>query len=47
MIAVNHRGMLVSATKGFDGDVSDKSIVRFEGAMMAMKNGLYRDNTFE
>ena len=45
--AVNHRGMIVSATKGFYGSVSDKSIVKFDGAMMAMKNGLYDANTYE
>ena len=45
--AVNHRGMIVSATKGFYGSVSDKSIVKFDGAMMAMKNGLYDENRYE
>ena len=45
--AVNHRGMIVSATKGFYGSVSDKSIVKFDGAMMAMKNGLYVANTYQ
>ena len=45
--AVNHRGMIVSATKGFYGSVSDKSIVKFDGAMMAMKNGLYDGNSYQ
>lgn len=45
--AVNHRGMIVSATRGFYGSVSDKSIVKFDGAMMAMKNGLYDANRYE
>ena len=45
--AVNHRGMIVSATKGFYGSVSDKSIVKFDGAMMAMKNGMYDDNSYD
>ena len=45
--AVNHRGMIVSATKGFYGSVSDKSIVKFDGAMRAMKNGLYDGNTYQ
>jgi hypothetical protein len=45
--AVNHRDMIVSATKGFYGSVSDKSIVKFDGAMMAMKNGLYDSNRYE
>lgn len=45
--AVNHRGIIVSATKGFYGSVSDKSIVKFDGAMMAMKNGLYDANRYE
>ena len=35
--AVNHRSIIVSATKGFYGSVSDKSIVKFNGIMMAMK----------
>jgi hypothetical protein len=39
--------MIVSATKGFYGSVSDKSIVKFDGAMMAMKNGLYDSNRYE
>jgi hypothetical protein len=30
----------VSATKGFYGSVPVKSIVKFDGAMMAMKNGI-------
>ena len=45
--AVNHRGIIVSATRGFYGSVSDKSIVKFDGAMMAMKNGMYEKNTYE
>lgn len=45
--AVNHRGIVVSATKGFYGSVSDKSVVKFDGAMMAMKNGMYVKNTYE
>lgn len=44
--AVNHRGIIVSATKGFYGSVSDKSIVKFDGAMMQMKNGIYDANTY-
>lgn len=36
IIAVSHRGMTIS----------EKSIVNFDGAMMAMKNGLYRYYTF-
>lgn len=44
--AVNHRGIIVSATKGFYGSVSDKSIVKFDGAMMAMKNGMYDENKY-
>ena len=39
--------MIVSATKGFYGSVSDKSIVKFDGAMMAMKNGMYDDNSYD
>ena len=39
--AVNHRDMFLSATRGFCGSVSDKSIVKFDGTMMAMKNGMY------
>ena len=45
--AVNHRGVIVSATKGFYGSVSDKSIVKFDGAMVAMKKGLYDENTYD
>lgn len=46
-MAVNHRGVIISATKGFYGSVSDKSIVKFDGAMMAMKKGLYDKNTYD
>lgn len=45
--AVNHRGMILSATRGFYGSVSDKSIVKFDGAMMAMKKGMYDESKYE
>lgn len=45
--SVNHRGMITSATRGFYGSVSDKSIVKFDGAMMEMKNGMYSSYGYE
>jgi Plant transposon protein len=38
--AVNRRGMIVSATKGFYGSVVDMTIVKFDSAMVSMRNGV-------
>jgi DDE superfamily endonuclease len=40
-VSVNHRGIITSATKGFYGSVTDQSIVKFDGAMTAMRDGCY------
>ena len=45
-VSVNHRGMILSATKGFYGSVMDRSIMRFDGAMVDMYNGCYKDYKF-
>ena len=42
-VSVNHRGMITSATRGFYGSVVDQSIVKFDGAMTAMRDGCYKD----
>lgn len=44
---VNHRGICLAATRGFYGTVSDKSIVKFDGAMVAIREGLYKNNVSE
>ena len=46
-VMVNHRGVCMSATKGFYGSVSDRSIVRFDGAVMSVKNGIYKEYKFK
>jgi len=38
--------VVLSATRGFYGTVSDKSIVRFDGAVMSVKNGVYKEYKF-
>jgi Plant transposon protein len=42
-VAVNRRGMIVSATKGFYGSVVDMTIVKFDSAMVSMRNGVYSE----
>ena len=42
-VAVNRRGMIVSATKGFYGCVVDMTIVKSDSAMLAMKDGVYSE----
>ena len=42
-VSVNHRGIITSATRGFYGSVVDQSIVKFDGAMTAMRDGCYKD----
>lgn len=44
---VNHRGTILAATRGFYGSVNDKSIVKFDGAMVALRNGCYAENTYD
>lgn len=40
-VAVNRRGMILSATKGFYGSVLDKTIVKFYSAMVNMRECCY------
>ena len=42
-VSVNHRGIITLATRGFYGSVVDQSIVKFDGAMTAMRDGCYKD----
>jgi Plant transposon protein len=42
-VSVNHRGIITSATRGFYGSVVDQTIVKFDGAMTAMRDGCYKD----
>lgn len=41
-VSCNHRGMATSVTRGFYGTVVDKSIVKFDGFMCAIRAGLYK-----
>lgn len=45
-VSVNHRGMILSATNGFYGSVNDKTIVKFDEAMMAVRKGCYDKNEY-
>jgi hypothetical protein len=40
-VTVNRRGMIVSATKGFYGSTVDMTVVKFDNAMVAMRDGVY------
>ena len=40
-VAVNRRGMILASTKGFYGSVTDETIVKFDSAMVSMKEGCY------
>jgi hypothetical protein len=42
-VAVNCQGMIVSATKGFYACVAEMTIVKFDSAMLAMKDGVYSE----
>lgn len=42
----NHRGQILACTRGFYGSVSDKSIVKFDGAMVAVRKGCYAKNEY-
>jgi hypothetical protein len=39
--------MILAATRGFYGSVSDKSIVKFDGAMVSLRKGLYGKYCYE
>jgi hypothetical protein len=45
--SVNHRGIIISATRGFYGSVSGKSIVKFDDAMVEMRKGKYSSYCYE
>jgi hypothetical protein len=45
-VAVNRRGMIVSATKGFYGSVVDMTVVKFDSAMVALREGAYNDHEY-
>jgi Plant transposon protein len=42
-VSVNRRSIMTSATMGFYGSVVDQSIVKFDGAMTALRDGYYKD----
>jgi hypothetical protein len=42
-VDVNRRGLIVSATKGSYGSVVDMTIVKFDSAMVSMRNGVYSE----
>lgn len=42
-VMVNHRRKILSVSTGFYGSVVDKTIVKFDDAMVDIKNGLYKD----
>ena len=42
-VSVNRRGMILAATKGFYGSVVDQTIVKFDSAMVNMRDGCYSD----
>jgi len=44
-VMVNHRRKVLSATKAFYGSTNDKTIIKFDGAVMSIKNGLYSNYT--
>ena len=46
-VAVNRRGMILSATKGFYGSVIDKTIVKFDSAMVRMREGCYASHAYQ
>ena len=46
-VAVNRRGMILSATKGFYGSVLDKTIVKFDSAMVSMREGSYASYDYQ
>ena len=41
-VSANHRGIITSATRGFYESFVDQSIVKFDGAMTAMRDGCYK-----
>ena len=45
-VSVNHRRTILAATRGFYGSVADKSIIKFDEFMVAMRNGRYSDYKF-
>ena len=45
-VAVNRRGMTVSVTKGLYGSVVNMTIVKFDSAMVAMREGICSDYEF-
>jgi Plant transposon protein len=42
-VSVNRRGMILAATKGLYGSVVDQTVVKFDSAMVNMRNGCYSD----
>jgi hypothetical protein len=47
-VMVNHRRMILSCTnQGFHGSYNDKTIVKFDGAMIAIRDGLYADFEYD
>ena len=43
---VNHRKLILSCTQGFFGSIVDKTIVKFDDAMVAIRDGKYADYEF-
>ena len=46
-VGTNHRRIISSVTKGFYGSVVDKTIVKFDGAVQAMRAGKYFSYEYE
>ena len=46
-VAVNRRGMILSATKGFYGSVIDKTLLKFDSAMVNMRDGCYASYAYQ
>jgi hypothetical protein len=45
-VAINRRGMILSATKGFYGSVVNMPIVKFDSAMVALRDGVYSEHEY-
>jgi Plant transposon protein len=45
-VTINRRGMILSATKGFYGSVVDMTIVKFDSALVALRDGVYSEHEY-
>lgn len=46
-VMVNHRKLILAVSVGFYGSIVDKTIVKFDEAMKAIRDGRYKDYTFQ